>query len=245
MTFERAKLIPICEGVTLIDNAGESTCYLICGRERALLVDTANGREDLAAIVRSLTDLPVTVVCTHGHPDHILGNKYFAEAYLPEADLELVKDFREPEDKSTRLPLRAGEIFDLGGVILETVDMHGHTPGSLGLLDRTHRLLFSGDAVNPHLWMQLDHGLPISALRDMIVALKRDFGGDFDHILHGHATATMRVSWLDDLLRGCDELLSGKGENDPDYKWFGGVCKFHPLTNVPGEGIVYTEDKVK
>lgn len=48
--------------------------------------------EDLRAIVRSLTELPVTVVNTHGHCDHIFGNVYFDEAWLHPADLPIAKD---------------------------------------------------------------------------------------------------------------------------------------------------------
>ena len=48
MAFDRAIIKQIRENVWLIDDAGESTCYVITGSERALLVDTANGYEDLA-----------------------------------------------------------------------------------------------------------------------------------------------------------------------------------------------------
>lgn len=66
MAFTRARLIPINDRVTLIDDAGESTCYLICGDERAMLVDSVNGRENLLAVVRTVTQLPVFVVNAHG-----------------------------------------------------------------------------------------------------------------------------------------------------------------------------------
>ena len=57
MSFERAIIKQLRPNVHLIDDAGESTCYLITGSEQALLVDTANGYEDLHEIVRSLTEL--------------------------------------------------------------------------------------------------------------------------------------------------------------------------------------------
>ena len=164
MPFTRAAITRIRPHVYLIDDAGESTCYLILGSERALLIDTVNGMEDLRAIVRSLTDLPVTVVNTHGHCDHIYGNVYFDEAWLHPADLPIAREhfamFREEMDRRglTPCPFRAleiGQVFDLGGVRLEVVDLQGHTPGSVGLLDRDARLLYSGDGVNTHLWMQL------------------------------------------------------------------------------------------
>ena len=93
MPFERAIIKQIRPNVHLIDDAGESTCYLITGSEKALLVDTANGYEDLNEIVRSLTNLPVIVVNTHGHGDHIYGNVYFEEAWLHPADFALYDQF--------------------------------------------------------------------------------------------------------------------------------------------------------
>ena len=67
----RANIVRINEDIILIDDAGDSTCYLVMGKERALLIDTANGQENLMEIVGELTTLPVTVVNTHGHIDHI------------------------------------------------------------------------------------------------------------------------------------------------------------------------------
>ena len=145
MPFERANIIQIRPNVCLIDDAGESTCYLITGREKALLVDTVNGYEDLHAIVRTITDLPVVVVNTHGHGDHVFGNVYFDEAWMHPADFWLYEACAERtqdmlEEQGLRFcpvkPLQIGQIFDLGGVQLEVVDLKGRTlmPG----LNDTH-----------------------------------------------------------------------------------------------------------
>ena len=61
------------------------------------MIDTMIGYEDVHAVVRTLTDLPLVVVNTHGHCDHIYGNIYFEEAYIHPKDIELTK--REFEDK--------------------------------------------------------------------------------------------------------------------------------------------------
>ncbi len=250
MAFERARLIPIRDNVTLIDDAGESTCYLICGRDRALLVDTANGEEDLLEVVRTLTDLPVTVVDTHGHPDHIFGNQYFDNAYLHPADLEMAQSFLNgpfeiaPADFPPFTALQVGDVFDLGGVKLEVVDLRGHTPGSIGLLDREARLLYTGDAINTHLWMQLDTSLPIASLREMLIDLRHSHGGEFDEILHGHARGPLPASWVDNLIAGCDELLSGQRDADTPYHCFGETYLQHPVQGIPGAVIVYGEDKL-
>lgn len=250
MAFERARIIPIRDNVTLIDDAGESTCYLVCGQERALLVDTANGMEDLREIVRTLTDLPVIVFDTHGHPDHIFGNQYFDHAYIHPADLELANSFINrpfevnPADFPPFRTAEVGDVFDLGGTVLEVVDLKGHTPGSIGLLDRGARLLYTGDGVNTHLWMQLEDSLSIRELYDMLLRLKRDHGQAFDYILHGHAKELLPAAWLDSLIRGCEELLAGKREKDLPYTYWGGEALQHPLSDVPGQVIVYSEEKL-
>ena len=76
-------------GVFLMDEAHEATGYLVVGKDRACVIDTMNAYTDLYQAVRKITDKPVTVVNTHGHPDHIFGNVYFQEAYLHPADLEI------------------------------------------------------------------------------------------------------------------------------------------------------------
>ena len=60
---------------------------LIIGEEKALLIDTGYGFENLAAFVKTLTDKPLTVVLTHGHLDHAGGTCFFPEVYMNLADI--------------------------------------------------------------------------------------------------------------------------------------------------------------
>lgn len=252
MPFERANIIQIRPNVYLIDDAGESTCYLITGSEKALLVDSANGYEDLNAIVRTLTDLPVIVVNTHGHGDHVCGNVYFEEAWLHPADHALHDRFfsraKADLDQYGLKPcpvkaLEIGQVFDLGGVQLEVVDLSGHTAGSIGLLDKDARILYTGDGLNTHIWMQLDHSLPITILLETLRKLKAEHGADFDYVAHGHTKVLRDKEILDWMIKGCEDILAGRTENDTDYQYFGGVCRQHPISDTPGEVIVYNEDQ--
>ena len=252
MPFERANIIQIRPNVYLIDDAGDSTCYLITGSERALLVDSVNGYEDLNAITKTLTDLPVIVVNTHGHGDHIYGNVYFEEAWLHPADFALydqffgyAKDIME-QNNLKPCPVKAleiGQIFDLGGVQLEVVDLSGHTAGSIGLLDKDARIIYTGDGLNTHLWMQLDHSLPISSMLETFRKLKAEHGQDFDYVAHGHTKVLRDKEILDWMIQGCEDILAGRTEQDMDYQYFGGVCRQHPISGTPGEVIVYNEGK--
>ncbi|MBR2924205.1 MAG: MBL fold metallo-hydrolase [Clostridia bacterium] len=251
MAEQRAIIKQLLPHLYLIDDAGESTCYLIEGQTHAMLIDTVNGQEDLRAIVEKLTKLPVIVVNTHGHGDHIFGNVYFDEAWMHPADFQLAEmfmDYAKEEMAKQGLkpcplkPLAIGQVFDLGDLALEVVALDGHTPGSIGILDRKDRILFTGDGVNTHLWMQLEGCSTLAELRQMLINLKEQHGSEFDYILHGHDKGLREAVVVDWLIKGCDDLLAGRTENDKPYHYFAGECLQHPISDVEGQVIVYNKE---
>jgi len=75
----------------------ESHCYLLNGTSSSLLIDTGLGIGNIKKVVDSLTDLPVKVVTTHVHWDHIGGHKYFNNIGVFEAEKDwLTSDFPIP-----------------------------------------------------------------------------------------------------------------------------------------------------
>ncbi|MBW9152261.1 MBL fold metallo-hydrolase [Clostridium estertheticum] len=48
------------------------------------------------------------------------------------------------------MPVKEGHVFDLGERELEVMYLPGHTNGSIALLDRKNRVLFSGDTISSH-----------------------------------------------------------------------------------------------
>lgn len=62
--------------------------YLLVGGTHALLIDTGYGFTDIPAAIREITSLPLAVVNTHGHMDHIHGNHLYPFVYLPAKDVE-------------------------------------------------------------------------------------------------------------------------------------------------------------
>lgn len=154
----------------------EAISYLIVGGNRAVLFDTGMGIGDIRKVAKSLTSLPVTVINSHTHNDHVGGNWQFdsidgmdtaftranakgstadAQAELAPGNVcgELPSGF-DPKTYSTR-PfhithwLHDGDKIDLGGRTLEIVATPGHTPDAICLLDRANRLLFTGDTFYP------------------------------------------------------------------------------------------------
>ena len=233
----------MCPGVFLMDEAHEATGYLVVGREKACVIDTMNGYNDLYRAVRKITEKPLVTVNTHGHPDHIFGNVFFDEAYMDPADLPLARSFAEDleflrqcrESGRTMPPFREihpGDVLDLGGRTLEVFGLPGHTPGGILLLLREDRILFTGDSVNHPLWMQLDGCLPLRAFvkeLDRVLFLE----DRADIILHGHARDEDDISLLRCLRNGVEEICEGKTERDAPYRWFGGVGLQHPFSCRP------------
>ena len=72
--------------------AGEVNMYLVVGKKRAALIDCGYGGIDLPAMIRTVTKLPVTVICTHGHIDHAFGSWMFEDVYLHPLDMEVYKE---------------------------------------------------------------------------------------------------------------------------------------------------------
>lgn len=246
--FERIILTQINPHVYLMDDHHEATGYIVVGSKKALVIDTMNGYEDVRAVVRTVTDLPIMVVNTHGHCDHIYGNVYFDCAYLHPADFPVAQEhMRFPEfieecnKRGLQMPpfepIRGGEVIDLGGLHLEVIELPGHTPGGILLLLKEDRILFTGDSINHHLWMQLEES---SSMPEFVNNLEKVMylTKEADVILHGHARGTDDISLMDKLLQGAKEIAEGKTENDKPYKWFGGVNKQHQF-DEDGSVICY------
>jgi len=248
-------------GIFLMDEAHEATGYLVIGNERACVIDTMNGYNDIHAAVRRITDKPLVVVNTHGHPDHIYGNIYFREVYLHPDDGELARQFSEDpeflafcrEHGRTMPPFReihAGDDIDLGGRTLTVYALPGHTLGGILLLLREDRILFTGDSVNHHLWMQLEGCLPLCDFLkelDKVMFLENEA----DIILHGHARDEDDISLLRCMRDGIAEICDGRTGEDRPYRWFDGVDRQHAFRCLPNRRyqqsdhvICYREDNV-
>ncbi|MCR4435304.1 MAG: MBL fold metallo-hydrolase [Clostridiales bacterium] len=191
---------------------------LLLGREKALLFDTTFGIGDLKSHVADITDLPLVVVNSHGHVDHSCGNYQFDEVFIHEADIPMAAQHNSRQSRQSTVdqakdkgllpenfeveaylqqsagnlkPVAEGYCFDLGGVRLETVHVPGHTPGSMGLLDRENRVFLAGDAANPFVWLFLPESLKIS---DYLKTLNKMEGLDFDSFIISHAPAPLPKS---------------------------------------------------
>ena len=201
---ENATIIQIDEGTWRIEN-GMVRCYLLAGAEQALLVDTGMTLPDARAIAEGLTDRPVALICTHGDPDHISGNAAFPELYMSPAEEENYRAFQGP---GTILPVRDGDVLDLGGREIEIIDLPGHTPGSIALLDRSRRALISGDSVQNGGIFMFGPGRDLRLLRDSLRKLQRRTG-EFDAVWPAHGSFPVEPALVGQIATGAEKVLAG------------------------------------
>lgn len=123
---------------------GGVRCFLFCGTEKALLLDTGFGTGDLKSVVESITALPVLLVNTHSDRDHIGCNRQFGTAYMHPAEFDR---YQQNMEGAPAAPLWEGDVLELGGFDLRVILIPGHTPGGIALLDEKNRSLFAGDMV--------------------------------------------------------------------------------------------------
>jgi len=140
--------------------------YLILGEQRAVLFDAGTGLRDIVPVVRSLTNLPVTVIASHLHFDHVgalgrfdktaLVDEPSLRARVRNSQLTLRRyEFLGFADRLPSKTFRVDEwwapdsIIDLGGRRLRVLATPGHTSTSVSLYDESRRELFAGDFVYP------------------------------------------------------------------------------------------------
>src|SRR4051794_3374623 len=60
--------------------------FLLIGEKKAALIDTGLGIDNIKRITNKLTHLPIEVITTHVHVDHIGSHREFDEIYVHEGD---------------------------------------------------------------------------------------------------------------------------------------------------------------
>lgn len=200
-----AEIFKINESTWRIEDNGVRF-FLLCGEEKAALVDTGMNAPDARVIAEGLTNLPLILINTHADPDHISGNGSFDEFYMSVAEEE---NYREHGGKGKLLPVKEGDVIELGKRPLRIIDIPGHTPGSIAILDEKNRVLISGDTV------QDGNIFMFGKFRNLdvyIQSLKHlgEFSGQYDEIYPMHGTFPVGKELIGKLLEGAQEIKDGK-----------------------------------
>jgi glyoxylase-like metal-dependent hydrolase (beta-lactamase superfamily II) len=170
--FEVYKIRPGVFAIYEPHQLEEVISYLIIGSDRALLFDTGMGISNIEAIISGLTKVPVSVLNSHTHNDHVGDNWRFSDVYGMDTDFTRANARGSKEDAQTELApdqicgalptgfdakgystkpfhithwLHDGDRIDLGERTLKVIGTPGHTPDSIAVLDEKNGLVFTGD----------------------------------------------------------------------------------------------------
>lgn len=232
----------LCDGTYAIyepNQFEEAISYLVEGSDRAIILDTGTGIGNLRDVTEELTDLPVSVVLTHEHYDHVAAayrwdeivmfdnadaiavlkagrdnaslQKYLVDDYLWKP---LPKDF-DPADWEipSMTPtgvVRDGDVIDLGGRQLEVIYTPGHSPGQMCLLDKANRILFTGDHFFPGPLYAHAPDVDIDAYVASNKKLTRRID-EFDHLCSGHNDPWVKSEVLIRVDKAFKTIFSGGG----------------------------------
>ena len=138
--------------------------FLLCGRRRALLLDTGATSDEKAFPLRRTVDAlvaewlrrhparfarpyPLVVAHTHAHADHIAGDALLAArpatAVVGTVPAEVIAFFGFHKWPDEAVP------FELGDRTVDVIGAPGHEPSSVVFFDRSSGILFTGDSVLP------------------------------------------------------------------------------------------------
>lgn len=184
--------------------------FLLEGTEKAVLIDSGMNVTDIREIISSITDKEVILVNTHADRDHIACNQEFDTFYMHPA--EYCNYFSDPSRKGDPKPLFEGDVIDAGNRRISVIELPGHTPGSIALLDEKYRVLISGDAIqkNGRIFM-FGTFRNMHAYRDSLIRLmKRE--DEFDEIWPSHAEFPVSKEVIPSLIRSAEMIMNNEGE---------------------------------
>lgn len=217
----------------------EAISYLIVGESKALLFDSGIGLVPIRPVVERLTELPVEVLNSHTHYDHVGGNYEFDSvlaldtaytranmAGFPHAELtgEIAPSafcngaptgvdlaaFRTRAWTASRI-VQDGEVLDLGNRHIEILHVPGHTPDAVALVDQENGLLWTGDSYyDGGLWLFV----PETNLDDYQASMTRliEIAKTTTHLLPAHNSARVRPGQLSQAATAVSKMRSGEFE---------------------------------
>ena len=217
----------------------EAISYLIVGSSKALLFDSGIGLVPIRPVVERLTELPVEVLNSHTHYDHVGGNYEFETvlavdtaytranmAGFPHAELagEIAPSafcrgapagsdpgsFRTRRWAASRF-IQDREVLDLGNRDIEILHVPGHTPDAVALVDWKNGLLWTGDTYyDGGLWLFVPE-TDLDAYQASMARLV-EIAATTRHLLPAHNTARASPARLTDAAAAVSKMRSGKIE---------------------------------
>jgi glyoxylase-like metal-dependent hydrolase (beta-lactamase superfamily II) len=117
---------PVADGVWLLAEPGHVNSWLIVGDQRAAVIDTGLGIASIRAVAQRLTSVPLVVINTHHHVDHIGGNHEFSEIAIHEAGAEPLAAHALPAELLRDYMRHARELLAARDAFERLDDMYFH-----------------------------------------------------------------------------------------------------------------------
>lgn len=226
-------------------------CYLVVGRDQALVIDTMYGYGKLREFCGTLTDRPLQLVNTHFHFDHCAGNFEFNACHLHHADIqnyydsvirpreamleaareEAFPEFRDRLEVSDMCafrqipvyPLYDGDLLDIGDRRIEVVLVGGHSAGSVAFIDRENRIAYTGDCCNSNTLLGFGNSLPVETYLKSLLHFKH-YQNQFDMMYGGHQILPPTV--IDEGIELAARVLAGTDDHEETVGMFGGTAVY-------------------
>jgi glyoxylase-like metal-dependent hydrolase (beta-lactamase superfamily II) len=226
----------ILPGVRMIRDSDNDKMFLVHGTKACALIDTGMGHGKLREYVEQFTGgLPIKVIFTHSHMDHIgQGNEFIAasEEFIGAPDREATVAFFAhqgvPADQiqDHLKSVSDGDHVDIGDRSLLIFAAPGHTPGSLVVLDPLTGNTFSGDSFGSNsptipdaLWMQFSK-TPLDVYLATVKGVRLNLGDRVKALMTGHNDHPLTSQeYLDNLERALQDLMDkGDAALVPSYR---------------------------
>ena len=147
-------------------NAFDENTYILYDDTKAcIIIDPGCSNEDenreISDFISANHLIPVKLINTHCHIDHILGNKFISSKYV----LKLTAHKKEAQvlsfgiqtammyqisyDPSPEIEIfiDEGDIITFGNTTMHVLFTPGHSPASISLLNKEEKILISGDVL--------------------------------------------------------------------------------------------------
>lgn len=223
----------------------ETHCYLLIGTDKALLIDTGLGISNIKSVVDEITELPLEIVTTHVHWDHIGGHELFENIAVYETEQEWLSakfpiSLQIVKNNLTRKPcnfphdfdinkykifqgepiriLYDGDLFDLGNRTVQVIHTPGHSPGHICLYELERNYLYSGDLIYKGILYAF---YPTTDPTEFMKSVKKIRELNIEKILPAHHKLHIPIDLINEIDDGFTEIF-----NSGELKQGNGIFKF-------------------
>lgn len=141
-------------------------CYVLSDESgECVIIDpgisSQKEQERLAQYISQNSLKPIKLLCTHGHFDHVMGNRFVTDTYgiptyIHPADKDVMKmtsstcglfGINVENPSSDTVDIADGDIITFGNSSLQVISTPGHTWGSVLFYSKDEKICITGDTI--------------------------------------------------------------------------------------------------